>query len=137
MEGVLTTQERYELVSVLQQLDPQAPAEQRRMPRRKALVNLWIRRIGKGRSGLLTKLVLVNVSATGVGILAKTPFEKGDKFVMPLRFDEGGGWLVLCEVRNCKTLANGHYKVGGLFIDRIEDPSGDAKTPGDWLAYGR
>lgn len=134
MEGVLTVQERHELVAVLRQLDPQAPAEQRLAPRRKALVKLWIRRIGKGRSGLPAKLVLVNVSTMGVGMVARTPLAKGDKFVMPLRFDEGGGWLVLCEVRNCKTLANGHYKVGGLFIDRIEDPSGDAKTPGDWLA---
>ena len=71
----------------------------------------------------------------GVGLLTKVVHVKADKFVMPLRFDEGGGWLVLCEVRNSKSLATGHYKVGARFIDRIEDPWGDAKIPGDWLMY--
>jgi hypothetical protein len=137
MDGLLTDRERHELVAVLRQLDPQAPAEQRRTPRRKALVSLWIRRIGKGQSKAPAKQVLVNVSEQGVGMLGKAAFANGDKFVMPLRFDEGGGWLVLCEVRNSKALPNGHYKVGCKFIDRIEDPQGDAKIPGDWLAYGR
>jgi hypothetical protein len=133
LESTLSLEERHQLVSVLRQLDPQSPAEQRRSPRRKALVNLWIRRINKHRSRALARLVLVNVSQTGVGFLAKSPFEAGEKFVMPLRFDEGGGWLVLCEVRNLKGLANGHYKVGAKFLERIEDPSGDARIPGDWL----
>jgi hypothetical protein len=134
MEATLSAQERHQLVAVLRQLDPSSPVEQRRAPRRKALVNLWIRRIGKSRSRALARLVLINVSQSGVGILAKSPFERGEKFVMPLRFDEGGGWLVLCEVRNSKALANGHYKVGAKFLERIEDPSGDARIPGDWLA---
>jgi hypothetical protein len=133
LESTLSLEERHQLVSVLRQLDPQSPAEQRRSPRRKALVNLWIRRINKHRSRALARLVLVNVSQTGVGFLAKSAFEAGEKFVMPLRFDEGGGWLVLCEVRNLKGLANGHYKVGAKFLERIEDPSGDARIPGDWL----
>jgi hypothetical protein len=134
MESTLSIEERHQLVSVLRQLDPQSPSEQRRSPRRKALVNLWIRRIGKSRSKALARLVLVNVSQTGVGFLSKAGFESGEKFVMPLRFDEGGGWLVLCEIRNLKALPNGHYKVGAKFLERIEDPSGDARIPGDWLA---
>jgi hypothetical protein len=134
MDTLLSTQERHQLVSVLRQLDPHAPAEQRRTPRRKALVNLWIRRISQKTTTAVARLVLVNVSQNGVGFLAKSEFAAGEKFVMPLRFDEGGGWLVLCEVRNAKALRDGHYKVGAKFLERIEDPSGDARIPGDWLA---
>jgi len=132
MEALLSAQERHELVCVLRQLDPQSPPEKRRSPRRKALVSLWIRRLIKGQPRSLLKLVLINVSENGVGTLAKTAFAVGDKFVMPLRFDEGGGWLVLCEVRNAKALPNGHYKVGAKFLDRVDDPCGDAKIPADW-----
>lgn len=90
MDTLLSTQERHELVSVLRQLDPHAPSEQRHAPRRKALVNLWIRRIGKKTTKAVARLVLVNVSQNGVGFLAKSEFAAGEKFVMPLRFDEGG-----------------------------------------------
>ena len=62
-------------------------------------------------------------------MLAKVGLATGDKFVLPLRFDEGGGWLVLCEVRNCRRLASGHFKIGGHFIERIEDAAGNL-----WMA---
>jgi len=133
MDVVLTAGERQELVTVLRELDPTAPKERRGSVRRKTLLNLWMQRIGENEGGTISKVVLVNVSVSGVGILTKMPFLRGEKFAIPLPFAEGGGWLVLCEVRNCQRLMSGHYKVGGRFIDRIEDDNGDAKIPGNWL----
>jgi len=71
MDTALTHEERRQLLEVLQQLDPSAPHERRRDLRRKALVNLWIRKISKGRSQAPLQLVLVNVSPGGAGFLGK------------------------------------------------------------------
>src|SRR5690242_18139043 len=110
MEATLTPQERHELLRVLRQLDPSAPPEKRRTVRRKTLINIKIQRIGDGSS--TDRMLLVNASVRGAGFLAKTRLSIGETFQMHLRFDEGGGWLVLCEVRNCRKLQSGHYKVG-------------------------
>ena len=132
MEAILSEQERHELVGVLRELDPTAPRENRNVIRRKTLMSVWMQRLGRNDSRALAKIMLVNVSLNGVGLLSKTPCLKGEKFVLPLRFDEGGGWLVLCEVRNCRKLASGYFKIGGRFIDRMEDDKGVAKIPEDW-----
>jgi hypothetical protein len=137
MEAVLNSKERFELVSVLREMDPTAPREHRRSPRRKTLISLWMQRLGRNNARAITKVMLVNVSEVGVGFLGKAACVAGEKFVLPLPFNEGGGWLVLCEVRNCRKLASGHFKMGAKFLDRIEDKSGDAKIPGDWLGYAQ
>jgi len=136
-EVLLTAEERHQLVAVLRELDPGSPREHRSGVRRKVLMNLWIRRLVKGKSRMLQKVVLLDVSKKGLAMLSPTAFGHGDKLVVPLEFGEGGGWLVLCEVRNCRKLPNGRYKIGAQFIDRIEDTDGKSRIPGDWLAYAR
>jgi hypothetical protein len=76
--------------------------------------------------------MLVNVAAQGVGLQVETPLKVGQKFLLQLRFMEGGGWLVLCETRNCSPLRMA-FKVGAKFLDRIDDPDGTSKPPMDWL----
>jgi hypothetical protein len=136
-EVLLSEEETHQLIAVLRDLDPAAPKEKRAGARRKVLLHIWIRRLAKGRSRNLQKVVLVDVSRKGLALLTTMPLEVDDKIVAPLQFGEGGGWLVLCEVRNCRKLASGHLKVGAQFIDRIEDENGTTRIPGDWLAYAQ
>ena len=126
----LTTEERHQLLSVLRELDPKAPEESRRGPRRRVQLNLTIRPLGE-RAARMPAL-LVNVATQGVGLQLERPLKQGQKFLLNLRFAEGGGWLVLCEVRNIRSLRLA-YKVGAKFLDRIDDPDGTAKAPLDWL----
>jgi len=137
MEATLTTHERHQLVTVLRELDRTAVKERRRHLRRKTLIHLWMQRINRGARQRFTEIVLVNVSAIGVGLLSPVACPKGERFVLPLPFVEGGGWLVLCEVRNCQRLANGLFKIGGRFVDKIEDEDGDAKVPERWRAVAK
>jgi hypothetical protein len=133
MQVQLSSRERHQLLSVLRELDPAGVSEHRKKPRRKVLQGLWMRRISKGERFPVQKATLVNASQYGAGLLCAQPLAVGDRFVMPLRFAEGGGWLVLCETRNCKPLSDAHFKVGARFIDRIDDPTGTARAPGDWV----
>lgn len=132
-DAQLTAQERHELLRVLRDLDPGAPKESRQHPRRKVLMHMELRRIVKNALGPITRVVVMNVSRVGVGFISKTPIAKGQHFVVRFRFAEGGGWLLLCEVRNTAPLANSQTKVGAKFIDRLEDDTGRSSVPADWL----
>jgi hypothetical protein len=134
MQAQLSTSERHQLLSVLRDLDPAGVAENRQKPRRKVALSLWLRRIVKGGKFPVIKATLINTSPAGAGLLCPQPVAIGERFVIPLRFAEGGGWLVLCEARNCRSISDTHYKVGARFIDRIDDPSGTSRVPGDWLS---
>ena len=139
-EAILSEEEKHQLVAVLRELDPAAPKEKRTGVRRKVAMYIWIRRLIKGKSRTLIKALLVDVSRKGLALRVETPMATGDKVVAPLEFGEGGGWLVLCEVRNCRRVAGaggGEWKVGLQFVDRIEDVDGNSRIPADWLAYAR
>jgi hypothetical protein len=127
----LTSEERHQLLAVLRELDQKAPTEQRRHPRRKVQLNLSIRLLA-GKHLNRTPALLVNVAAEGVGLRTDMPLKRGQKFLMQLRFDEGGGWLVLCETRSCMPVRRA-YQIGAAFLDRIDDPDGTANPPMDWL----
>ncbi|HVS70559.1 MAG TPA: hypothetical protein VHQ47_04820 [Phycisphaerae bacterium] len=135
MQVQLTTNERQQLLAVLREMDPATsatPQEKRRKPRRKVAQKLWLRRIARDEKFPIQRATLVNTSQSGVGLLCSQQVPEGERFVIPLRFVEGGGWLVLCEVRNCRRLSESHFKVGARFIDKIEDDAGDARPPADW-----
>jgi hypothetical protein len=134
---LLTADERHALVTVLQELDPSAPREKRQNLRRKVLVQTEVRVLVKGGTRAAEKLAITNVSKNGAAVLRDQPLAVGDKFCLHLEFGEGGGWLVLCEVRNCRMLASGVYKIGGRFVDRVEDPKGKGGIPGDWVNYSK
>jgi hypothetical protein len=127
----LTAQERHRLLSVLRELDQQAPNEKRRDLRRKVRGNMTIRILGSNTSLRISSIV--NVSSHGVALLLQEPLIAKSKFLLPLRFCEGGGWLVLCEVRNCVPQPAHQWRIGARFLDHIEDPRGNAKPPLDWL----
>ena len=143
----LTAQEKKQLLAALRELSPRDNAERRRNKRRDVRLNLCIRKIksGKlqaspGKKGLravsevdMFTATVINVAAAGVGLMVRKPLDSGDKLLLPLRFRVGGGWLVLCEVRNCQKQESGRYKVGARFVDRIEDPEENARIPMDWI----
>jgi len=130
---LLNNSQRHQLLTVLQELDPSAPAENRRHPRRKVLKSLWIRTLTKTGAKPLRKVVLDNVSKQGVGLLIHRSLKSGDKFLLPLDFEDGSGWLVLCETRNCRKQESGQFKLGARFIDRIERSGDTLQIPPDWL----
>ena len=132
MNAILTEKERSQLVTVLRELDKTAVKERRHQVRRKTLINLWMQRINKSAGPKFAEVVLVNVATRGVGLLSKVAYLPGEKVVLPLPFVEGGGWLVLCEVRNCRKLVCGQFKVGCRFVEKIEDEHGAAKIPDHW-----
>ena len=127
----LTARERHQLLAVLREMDGNAPKEKRRETRRDIEMRLWIRPISNRKCGR-QRAFIVNVASKGVGLLTQHPLQKGQNFVLPLRFQDGGGWLVLCEVRSCVAGKDGH-KVGARFLDRIEDPKANASPPMDWM----
>ena len=127
----LTSHEKEQLLSVLRDLDEHAPPERRRALRRKVHARATIQTLAS--SSILVKIDIVNVSLNGAGLLLAKPLPNKAKFVLPLRFSEGGGWLVLCEVRNCVPQPNRQWRVGARFLEHIDDPRGTEKPPLDWL----
>ena len=127
----LTAKERHQLLAVLREMDGNAPAEKRGEPRRNVFMSMWIRPIARRKCGR-QRANLINVASRGVGLETLQPLTRGQKFLLPLQFQDGGGWLVLCEVRSCTATKDGH-KVGAKFLDRIDDPKGNASPPMDWV----
>jgi hypothetical protein len=129
----LSSRERHQLLTILRELDPAAPAETRKHPRRSVALDATIRIFG-GKLGItLLKAKLVNVSPKGLAITLARPLQPGDRLAIPLRFDDGGGWLALCEVKNARSLSPGLYRVGLQILERIDDPEGTSRTPMDWV----
>lgn len=127
---VLTAHEKRQLLAALRELDAQAPIENRRQPRRNVQLNVGIQPAYKAACGLLAAKLL-NVSAGGIGLEMPTALHRGQRFAVNLRFREGGGWLVLCEVRNCRP-AKDAFRVGAEIVKHIEDPDGTARIPRTW-----
>jgi hypothetical protein len=127
----LTMEEKHQLLSVLRELDPKAPSEQRRAPRRKIHVEAPIRIIGPNPT--VINSTIVNTSSSGAAVVINAPLAKKAKFLLPLRFCEGGGWMMLCEVRNCVPYPKRQWRIGARFLDHMDDPQGTAKVPLDWL----
>ena len=135
IDALLNAHQRYQLVRVLRELDPTAAPEQRRATRRKVLKSLWIRNFSKTGTGPLRKALLQNVSSRGVALIVHRPLKKDDKFLLPLNFEDGTGWLVLCEARNCRRLPDAQFSIGARFIDKIERIGDSLSVPADWRAY--
>lgn len=131
---VLTAEERHRLMTVLRELDTHAPTENRRHPRREVQLNLHLHLLGNAPPGIMPA-TLVNVAARGIGLVTPLPLALKQRFTVHLRFTEGGGWLVLCEVRNC-SVTEGGYRVGAEFVARMDDPKGSAQPPEMWLTPG-
>ena len=129
----LSREEKHRLSAVLRSMDPTAPKENRRWLRHKVLFDLWIKKVSRRGKKALFKVLAINVSKRGVAIVSPQKLSIGERFVMPLRFDDGGGRLVLCQVRDCRTLPSGEHRVGAYFIEWIEDTTGTTPIPAAWM----
>ncbi len=132
-EDTLTTREKHQLLAVLREMDPKAPTEKRQLPRRSVVIRIRIREIKASKLQKLQWAVLQDVAAKGLGLRTSDRMNKGTRFLARLRFRESGGWLALCEVRNCAKWQDGEFSVGARLLEQIDDPDGDAKPPLDWL----
>jgi hypothetical protein len=104
--------------------------------RRKVALPLWLRRMpgaGSDRTQLF-RIMAVDISKKGVGCLSRRRLEMGESFVLPLRFAEGGGELVLCRVRFLRQLESGHFRIGAEFVATTPDPTGRSRIPREWLS---
>ena len=135
-QTTLSHNEVQQVLDVLRDLAAeQKPTNHRRALRRKVALPLWLRRIpgcGSERSQLF-RIMAVDISNKGIGCLSRRKLELGETFVLPLRFSEGGGQLVLCRVRFLRELASGHFRVGAEFAATTPDPTGRARIPEEWL----
>ena len=129
----LTPEQTHTLVAVLGELDPLAPRENRRTQRHKVALDLWIRKLSPTGRHAVFKVMAANLSKRGVALFSRRKMSVGERFVLPLRFDDGGGRLMLCQVRNSRELAGGHQKIGGQFIAWVTDDDGLAKIPDEWV----
>ena len=136
VQTTLSDVEVQQVLGVLRDLAAeQKPTNHRRALRRKVALPLWLRRIpgrGAARSQLF-RIMAVDISSKGIGCLSRRKLELGEAFVLPLRFNEGGGQLVLCRVRFLRELASGHFRVGAEFAATAPDPTGRARIPEEWL----
>jgi hypothetical protein len=129
----LTFEERHQVLSVLHELDPSAPRESRRHPRRRTLMEVVIQPVVKGAVAVPQRVILANVARRGLAVLLARPAKVGQRFVTLLEFDDGSATLTLCEVRNSQELASGLHKTGAQFLARIEEATPDTEIPSDWL----
>jgi len=136
-QTALSPSEIQQVLEVLHDLArDKAPANQRAADRRKVALPLWLRRLpgaGSDRSQLF-RIMAVDISRKGIGCLSRRKMGLGENFVLPLRFTEGGGELVLCRVRYARQLQSGHYRLGAEFMATTPDPTGRARIPREWLS---
>lgn len=130
----LTSEQRHCLTAVLQDLDPSAPHESRRWSRHNVLMSMWIKKLSRKGKKSLFRISAVNISKRGVGLISRQQLSVGERFVLPLRFEDGGGRLVLCQVRNNRPTEDGQHRIGALFMAWVNDDQGDAAIPADWKA---
>ena len=75
-----------------------------------------------------------NISTSGVGFLSRRPFEKGERFVLPIRIAGAKDKVVLCRVTFSRYISAGLYGVGAEFEKSAANPSADLVIPADWKA---
>ena len=128
----LTDDEKTQLLSVLSELDPDAPPDRRTHSRHNASGDICLYTIAAQKIKRL-QASLINVSANGLGFSAFKELKKDSKVIIRVRFIEGGGSLILAVIRNCRSLNNGLFQVGVQFSEKVEDPRGDTMPPMDWV----
>lgn len=128
----LSKQEVQQLLAILTGKDS---VENRRHPRHRVAQPVWVKRFAQSQRKRheLFKVMLTDASRRGVGLLSKRIFQTGESFVVPLRYAEGGGSLVLCRTRFCRSTESGHYRVGAEFAATIPDPDGKTRIPVEWI----
>ena len=138
-ELTLTTREREAVLGVLCELDPTRhglPSDLRNWKRKAVSQPLWVYRLReKGRhKAQVFRAVTRDVSAGGIGLYSKMPFEVGERFVLPVHFEEGGR-LYLCEVASVRTGPGGGFRsVGARFLASVEQGQGTVpEIPEEWL----
>ena len=134
----LTVEEKAQLLDVLSGLDPthqSIPPEQRRSRRRGVLEWMPVQLMPRfdGDKMRLLRVLIKDVSAGGAGIYARRPFASGDRFVLPIRFREGGGKLFLSQVVFSRPASPRHHAIGAKFIAAIDDPDATVAVPREWL----
>ncbi len=132
----LSKQEVQQVLAVLRDINPSAkPSDLRKYQRHSVATPVWIKKFARGTQSRaqLFKVMLTDASRRGLGLLSRRIFQSGESFVVPLRYAEGGGALVLCRTRFCRSTSTGHYRIGAEFTATLPDPDGNAKIPAEWV----
>lgn len=74
-------------------------------------------------------LSLRDISATGIGVLAKRPLPANSFFVVQLPRDVGDPMLMRCRVRHCQKIADNLYSIGAQFIKQVSNASVAVEAP--------
>lgn len=137
-QATLSQDEKADLLGVLRDLDPThtgIPPELRRAKRRGVLEWMPVQLMPRfeGDRLRILRVLIKDVSAGGAGLYSRRPFAADDRFVLPVRFDEGGGKLFLCRVVFSRPASPRHHTVGAKFLASIDDPDATTMIPTEWL----
>ncbi|MDA8378049.1 MAG: PilZ domain-containing protein [Planctomycetia bacterium] len=131
----LSQNERKQIVQIIENLKQEGEALGRRYRRRPVRQIIWLKRLPRAdrpRSAAF-RVNLEDVSLKGMGLFSRRHLQKNEFVVAPLQFREGGGMLVLCQIRFCRELPQGGYRVGVEFDETLSDPTGTTRIPQVWL----
>ncbi|MGC9260733.1 MAG: hypothetical protein ACP5I8_11760 [Phycisphaerae bacterium] len=131
----LSQNERQQIVQIIENLKQEGESLGRRHRRRPVRQIMWLKRLPRPerpRSATF-RVNLEDVSLKGMGLFSRRHLQRNEYVVAPLQFREGGGMLVLCQIRFCRELPEGGYRVGAEFDETLADPTGTTRIPQAWL----
>ncbi len=132
----LSQTERRQIVSILAELKRSGEESLGRRHQRRAVTQtLWLKRLPRPDlpRPAAFRIQTGDVSLKGIGFFSRRRLMAGELVVLPLQFKEGGGMLVLCEVRHCRSEPRGGYRVGVEFTETLPDPEVNERIPPAWL----
>lgn len=117
---------------LVQGLSQPGSGAERRKAKRVAVVTRGTLRVIEGAPKRTFSVLTRDISATGMGLIAAAPIERGVVFSLELPDATGKGMLppLHCQVRYCRTLADGMWGVGVEYIDQRQAPARADETAG-------
>lgn len=101
---------------------------ERRKSRRVAVVTRGTLRVVQGAAARTFTVLTRDISETGMGLIAAAPIERGAVVSLELPDTTGKGLLppMRCQVRYCRTLADGMWGIGVEYLeDQQDEPARD------------
>lgn len=105
-----------------------ARSNQRSKDRGKVRMGLVARLIGKAAE-FEVRVDAVDISSSGIGVLARQAFNPGQYFVVRMHFGQKPAHLVLCRTSYCRTAPEKKFRIGAAFVETIVAPDRDTLPP--------
>ena len=107
--------------------------EERRIAARRTATSLMLEAVlvdVKGHPGL--KIRVTDTSTNGMAFEARREFKVDERLVIKIPIVNGGGKVVLSQVKHCGAGGLNLYRVGVEFLDAVSLPRGKCGLPEKW-----